>query len=68
MLPAMLPALLQVLQDALGLWESVPLQLITSLVLLLLAVILYQALLPGQGRLLQRREKAILDVVTREVE
>ena len=45
-----------------------PANLLLSSLLLMLAALCYHRVLPSLGRLLQRREKTILDVVTHEVE
>jgi ABC-2 type transport system permease protein len=68
MVPVFIPPALQALQQTLEFWKRVPLGLVASALMLGAVAILYGTLLRGQGRLLQRREKEILDVVTREVE
>jgi len=45
-----------------------PVQIIVSVLLLAASAAIYSALLPPLGRLLERRERAILDAVTREIE
>jgi len=68
MIPIFLPAVLGLL---LSRWCGLPVGpvvLLSSAILLGLMILLYQFSLPGLGDLLQRREKAILKVVTEEVE
>ena len=68
MIPIFFPAVLGLL---LSRWRGLPVApviLLSSVILLGLMIVLYQFSLSGLGDLLQRREKAILKVVTEEVE
>ena len=66
--PVFVPALAQLLWDLAG-WPSVlPINLILSVVLAGVAAFAYWRALGPMGRLLQRRERKILEVLTLEVE
>ncbi len=68
MIPIFFPAVLGLV---LSRWRGLsagPVILLSSVILLGLMILLYQFSLSGLGDLLQRREKAILKVVTEEVE
>lgn len=68
MIPIFLPAVLGVLFEHLG-WLPGPLVTVPcALMIAALAALLYWRTLEPLGRLLQRREQAILQVVTQEVE
>jgi len=68
LLPAFLPAGLGMLSDYLGWLPGVVVMLVSATVMTALAALLYWATLEPLGRLLQRREQKILDIVTREIE
>lgn len=67
-LPILIPAGLQILCSYMGWVPWLPVDLIVALAVLAGAAALYRALLPAQGRLLQRREQRILREVTEETE
>jgi ABC-2 type transport system permease protein len=66
--PVFLPALIELLWHVAGMPAAVPINLLFSIGLAALAALLYWQLLPSLGRLLQRRETKILEIVTAEVE
>ena len=68
MLPVFLPAGLEVLGDSFGWLPAGAVALLCALLSAALAAYLYWRTLEPLGRLLQRREQKILQVVTREVE
>ena len=68
LLPLIIPPLLEGMFRALDWWPALPWNLVFSLALLVLAVLIYRYTLDRLGNLLQTREKAILAVVTSEVE
>jgi hypothetical protein len=68
MLPVFVPPLAQLLWQAAGWPDAVPVNLLLSLLLALAIGFLYWHALDPLGRLLQRRETKILSVVTVEVE
>lgn len=68
MVPATVPPLAQLALAKMGLLPWFPANLVLTLLLLELVLLLYSALLPAQGRLLQKREQRILDEVTHETE
>ncbi len=68
LLPVMVPAALQILCSTFGWLPWLPVNSLASAGLLAGTVLLYWAALPSEGRLLQRRERAILRQVTEEVE
>ena len=68
MLPVMSPMILQVVCDVKQWLPGVPVDLIGSALVLAVCLLVYKLTLPGMGRLLQQREKAILETVTREVD
>jgi hypothetical protein len=68
MSPTLVPAGFQLLWSLEGWAPWLPVNLLLTLLLLAGAVALYCGLLPMEGRLLQRREQAILKEVTEEVE
>jgi hypothetical protein len=68
LLPILIPQALQLLFAFEGWVPWLPVNLLTSGILLALIGCLYWALLPLQGQLLRRRELAILKEVTEEVE
>jgi hypothetical protein len=64
LLPVMFPAALQLLFSHLKWFPSLPIHLPASFAVLIVTALGYRALLPHEGRLLQRREQAILKDVT----
>lgn len=68
LIPVFLPGLLGLLFTKAGWSTAAPVNLVVSFAVLLLAFIVYRLCLPTLGRLLQRREQKILEVVTQEVE
>ena len=66
--PLLIPPVLQLLFLKLGWLPWLPVNLLTAAMILAAAAGLYRAVLPLQGRLLQRREQTILSEVTEEVE
>ena len=66
--PVFVPPLAELLCRHLGYAAALPLNLILSVALAIATAALYWLLLPSLGRLLQRRETKILQVVTEEVE
>jgi hypothetical protein len=68
MLPVLVPAALGCLFTVQGWVPWLPVSLLTAVVVLAAVVFLYAALLPLQGRLLLRREQAILLEVTEDTE
>jgi ABC-2 type transport system permease protein len=68
MIPIFLPPLLGLLLSKLGWFPAAPANLLLSAVMLLLILVFYRLSLAPLGELLQRWEKKILDVVTKEVE
>jgi hypothetical protein len=64
----LLPSAIGLLMSRLGWLPAGPVNLVLSMVLLALVVFFYKLSLPNLGRLLLRREKQILEVVTKEVE
>jgi hypothetical protein len=68
MLPVFLPPLLELLWQKAGWPDFVPVNFILSALLCAAAIFSYWRLLAPFGRLLQRRETKILDLVTAEVE
>ena len=68
MAPVFIPAVAAHLSDQAGWLPAGAVNLVLSAALLVLGAALYRATLTPLGRLLQRRENAILDVVTREIE
>ena len=68
MSPTLIPPGLQLLWSLEGWAPWLPVNLLLTLLLLAGAGALYRGLLPMEGRLLQRREQAILKEVTEEVE
>jgi len=68
MIPIFFPAVLGLLLSRWRGLPAAPVILLSSVILLGLMIVLYQFSLSGLGDLLQRREKAILKVVTEEVE
>jgi hypothetical protein len=68
LLPFLLPAGLGVLVDQFSVLPGAAITLACALLLATLSAVLYWRTLEPLGRLLQRREKAILQVVTQEVE
>ncbi|HZU98147.1 MAG TPA: hypothetical protein VFF73_15695 [Planctomycetota bacterium] len=67
-LPLALPGLAELAQGTLHVFEGVPVGPLVALLLLLLAVAGYAALLPAAGALLERREKQVLERLTRIAE
>jgi ABC-2 type transport system permease protein len=67
-IPALIPPGLQLLFSWRGWLPALPVNLLGSLTMLAAAAWLYSVVLPWEGRLLQRREQAILREVTEEVE
>jgi len=67
-LPIMIPPALQLLFNTLAWLPWLPVNALATVVLLAAAATLYYAVLPAQGRLLQRREMIILREVTEETE
>jgi ABC-2 type transport system permease protein len=68
MIPIFLPPVLGVLWSSVGWLGASSANFLFSAVLLVMLVFFYRLSLPSLGKLLQRREKEILNVVTREVE
>jgi hypothetical protein len=68
MVPMLLPPGFGLLMSRLGLLKAGPVNLLLSMVLFVLFAFLYKLSLSGLGDLLLRREKQILEVVTKEVE
>lgn len=68
MLPALGPPLLEFLWRGAGWPEAVPVNLLLSMLFAALMVLIYWSALTPLGRLLQRRETRILNIVTAEVE
>jgi hypothetical protein len=68
MLPVFLPAGLELLGDGLHWRGGAAIALVCAVLLAALSALLYWRTLPPLGRLLQRREQRILQVVTQEVE
>jgi hypothetical protein len=66
--PVFLPPVIGLLLSGPGWLPAGPVNFVLSMVLLALLVFFYKLSLPGLGRLLLRREKQILQVVTKEVE
>jgi hypothetical protein len=68
MFPLAVPAAVELLCRELGWLTFVPINLLLSLAIVAALVFLYQLSLDGLGELLERREQAILQIVTQEVE
>ena len=68
MIPVLISPGLQLLASRAGWVRGFPLGLLTSFAMFAMAAGLYRLLLPLEGKLLQRREQAILREVTEEVE
>lgn len=68
MLPVVFPVGLEMILHRQGWLTGVPINLILSAALLVAAAAIYRATLESLGRLLEKREKDILTVVTQEVE
>jgi hypothetical protein len=68
MAPIFIPPAIGLLFAGVGWLPAAPVNLFFSVVLLALLAIFYRLSLPSLGELLQRREKEILEVVTKEVE
>jgi hypothetical protein len=66
--PIFLPALSGLLCAQARWLPAAPVNVVLSAAMLVLLAFLYRLTLPGLGRLLQRRETKILDVVTQEIE
>jgi len=66
--PMFLPPAIGLLMSHLGWLPAGPVNLVLSMVLLALLIFFYKLSLPGLGKLLLRREKQILQVVTEKVE
>ena len=66
--PMFLPQAIGLLMSSLGWLPAGPVNLVLSMVLLALLVFFYKLSLPSLGKLLLRREKQILQVVTEKVE
>jgi hypothetical protein len=66
--PMLLPPAIGLLMSHLGWLPAGPVNLVLSMVLLALLVFFYKLSLPSLGKLLLRREKQILQVVTEKVE
>jgi hypothetical protein len=66
--PMLLPPAIGLLMSRLGWLPAGPVNLVLSMVLLALLVFFYKLSLPSLGKLLLRREKQILQVVTEKVE
>jgi hypothetical protein len=64
----LLPPAIGLLMSHLGWLPAGPVNLVLSMVLLALLVFFYKLSLPSLGKLLLRREKQILQVVTEKVE
>jgi ABC-2 type transport system permease protein len=68
MSPVFVPPLVELLWRVAGMPTALPINLLLSIGLTALAILLYWQFLPSLGRLLQRREAKILEIVTAEVE
>jgi hypothetical protein len=68
MCPMFLPPAMDLLVSRLGWLPSGPMNLMLSMVLLALLIFFYKLSLPSLGKLLLRREKQVLQVVTEKVE
>jgi hypothetical protein len=68
MIPVAVPPAVELLFRELGWLTFVPINLLLSLVIVATLCFLYQLSLDGLGELLERREQAILQIVTQEVE
>ena len=68
MVLVLIPPAMGLLMSRLGWLPAGPVNLVLSLALLALFIFLYKLSLPGLGDLLLKREKRILEVVTKEVE
>jgi hypothetical protein len=68
MLPVFLPPLIELLCRLSGVSTGIPISLMLSVALLILAVVVYWLLLAPMGRFLQQREMKILQTVITEVE
>lgn len=68
MLPGFLPPLLEFLWQGAGWSETVPVNLLLSILLAGLMAFIYWRALTPLGRLLQRREMKILNILTAEIE
>jgi len=68
MVPMLIPPAMGLLMSRLGWLPAGPVNLVLSIALLALFVFLYKLSLSGLGELLLKREKNILEVVTKEVE
>jgi hypothetical protein len=68
MAPVFVPPLVESLYRMAGMPAALPINLVLSIVLSIAMAALYWLLLPSLGRLLQRRETKILEIVTSEVE
>ena len=66
--PIFLPALSGLLCAQARWLPAAPVNVVLSAAMLVLLAFLYRLTLPGLGRLLQRRETKVLDVVTQEIE
>ena len=66
--PMFLPPAIGLLMSRLGWLSAGPVNLVLSIVILALLIFFYKLSLPGLGKLLLRREKQILQVVTEKVE
>jgi hypothetical protein len=66
--PVLLPLLVEALLPADGWTAHVPVGLLVAIAECAIIVVIYWVVLTSQGELLQRREKAILEVVTRKAE
>jgi hypothetical protein len=67
-LPMLLPPAIGLLMSRLDWLSAGPVNLFLSMVLVAVLVFFYKLSLPGLGKLLLKREKHILEVVTKEVE
>ncbi len=68
MLPVFVVPIAGMLVSGLGWLPSGPTNLLVALVLLISLVYFYQLSLTALGKLMQNREKQILEIVTKEVE
>lgn len=68
MAPVFLPAAAEFASRRFGMMTWVPVNLLLTAIVLGVVLVLYRAVLPSQGRLLQKREQRILDEVTHETE
>ena len=68
LLPIFVPPLIEIVLRNVGIAAGVPVNLLLSIVLLVFTATVYWLLLAPMGRLLQRRETKILQIVTAEVE